>query len=265
MISDGTGITAENLGNSLMSQFEAIQFEKYILPYIDTVEKARAVVKQINQSFAETEQKPLLFMTLVNTEIANTIKESQGSCYDLFNAFLGPLEAELSAKSSYTVGRTHGVADTELYRHRIEAIDFSLTHDDGLKLQGYSKADIILVGVSRSGKTPTCLYMALHFGILAANYPFTEDDLINDQLPAVLQPFKNKLFGLTINPERLQNIRFGRRPNSTYSSFEQCTREVLEVESMYKKEKIPFLNSTDYSIEEIATKILSISETKRRF
>lgn len=265
MISDGTGITAENLGNSLLSQFENIDFEKFTLPYIDSAAKAKKTVVKINHCFAETNIKPLVFMTLINPEIANTVKTANACVFDLFNTFLNPLESELGIKSSYTVGRMHGVANSKSYIHRIEAIDYALAHDDGIKIQGYNRADIVLIGVSRSGKTPSCLYMALHFGILAANYPFTEEDLTDFQLPKSLKPFKNKLFGLTIDAERLHHIRTERQPNSRYASANQCRFEVAEVEAMYQRENIPFLNSTRFSIEEIATKIMATAGIKRRF
>lgn len=265
MISDGTGITAENLGSSLITQFENIEFEKQTIPYIDTVEKAHKVVAQINECYNETGIKPLIFMTLINKEIVKELDKATAHVFDLFNTFLGPLEEELQVKSSYTVGRTHGVANEQSYSHRIAAVDYALTHDDGVKIRGYDKADIILIGVSRCGKTPSCLYMALHFGVLAANYPFTDDDLTFFNLPEVLRPYKKKLFGLTIDPERLQHIRTERRPNSKYASAEQCRLEVAEVEDMYKRENIPYLNSTRFSIEEIATKILSTANVTRKF
>ncbi|KTD36644.1 putative phosphotransferase [Legionella nautarum] len=265
MISDGTGITAENLGNSLITQFESIQFDKLTLPYIDTIEKAEATVKRINACYEETGIKPLIFMTLINPDIAHTINQAKAHVFDLFNVFLGPLEIELNAKSSYTVGKTHGVANQQTYTHRIEAVDYAMSHDDGVNIRGYEKADIILIGVSRCGKTPSCLYMALHFGVLAANYPFTDEDLKSFRLPDILKPYKSKLFGLTIDAERLQHIRTERRPNSKYSSMEQCRLEVSEVEAMYKCEHIPYLNSTRYSIEEIATKILSTAGIRRKF
>lgn len=265
MISDGTGITAENLGNSLITQFENIEFEKCTIPYIDTVAKAQKAVERINRGYEETGIKPLLFMTLINPDIALTIKQSNASAFDLFSTFLGPLEAELGAKSSYTVGRTHAVANNPSYTNRIEAVDYALSHDDGIKIKGYEKADIVLIGVSRCGKTPSCLYMALHFGVLAANYPFTEDDLTSFRLPEILRPYKNKLFGLTIDPERLQHIRNERRPNSKYASLDQCRLEVAEVETMYQYENIPYINSTKFSIEEISTKVLAIAGIKRKF
>lgn len=265
MISDGTGITAETLGNSLITQFESIQFDKLTVPYIDTLEKAQATVERINACCNETGVRPIVFMTLINPEIAHTIGKAKAHVFDLFNTFLGPLETELNAKSSYTVGKSHGVVNQQIYTHRIEAVDYAMSHDDGIKVRGYEKADIILIGVSRCGKTPSCLYMALHFGVLAANYPFTEEDLTNFRLPEVLKPYRHKLFGLTIDPERLRQIRTERRPNSTYSSVEQCRREVAEVEAMYKRENIPYLNSTRYSIEEISTKVLAIAGIKRKF
>lgn len=265
MISDGTGITAETLGNSLITQFENIEFEKIVMPYVDTNDKAEFALKRFEKCYQETNIKPLVFMTLVNTEIAKKIRAANVDCFDLFNTFLEPLEKALGAKSTYTVGKTHGVACSESYTNRIEAVDFALMHDDGVKTRGYEKADIVLIGVSRCGKTPSCLYMALHFGILAANYPFTEDDLTEFRLPEVLRPYRHKLFGLTIDPERLQHIRTERRPDSRYASAEQCRLEVMEVEAMYKRENIPFLNSTRFSIEEISTKVLSIAGLKRKF
>jgi regulator of PEP synthase PpsR (kinase-PPPase family) len=265
MLSDGTGITAEALGNSLITQFENISFERLTIPYIDSLEKANKVVKQINQAHVDTGIKPLVFMTLVNQEIRNHFFQAQACVFDLFNTFIGPLEQELNEKSSYTVGRTHGVIDNKLYLQRLEAIDFALAHDDGIKIRGYDKADIILIGVSRCGKTPSCLYMALQYGILAANYPFTDDEIVGFKLPEILRPYKDKLFGLTIDVHRLQQIRQERRPNSKYATTEQCRLEVNEVEAMYQREKIPYLNSTKYSIEEISTKILAAAGLHRRF
>ncbi|MBI2786044.1 MAG: kinase/pyrophosphorylase [Legionella longbeachae] len=264
MISDGTGITAETLGHSLITQFENIEFERLTIPYVDSLKKAEAVLHQINHAFEEQGIKPLVFMTLIHPEIRNYFKKANACVFDLFSTFIGPMEEELNEKSSYTVGRTHGVINNKLYFHRLEAIDFALSHDDGIKTRGYEKADIILIGVSRCGKTPSCLYLALQYGILAANYPFTEEDILGFHLPEVLKPYKHKLFGLTIDAHRLQQIRAERRPNSRYSSPEQCRLEVKEVEAMYEKEKIPYINSTKYSIEEITTKILASSGLHRK-
>ncbi len=264
IISDGTGITAESLAHSLMTQFENINFEKETIPYLDSMEKAEKLNTHINRCFDETGVRPLVFMTMVNPNINAYITQSKARVFDLFSTFLAPLEEELQAKSSYTVGKTHGVANIDSYNHRIDAVNYTLDHDDGIKTRDYDKADIILIGVSRCGKTPSCLYMALQFGILAANYPFTDDELSHFCLPETLKPYKNKLFGLTIDPERLQHIRTERRPNSQYASTDQCRIEIAEVEAMYQKENIPFLNSTRYSIEEIATKIMTATGLHRK-
>lgn len=265
IISDGTGITAENLGNSLISQFENIEFERTIVPYVDSITKATKLVEDINLSYTKTGIKPILFMTLINPEIVKTIQQAQATIFDLFNTFLHPLEKVLHAKSSYTVGKAHGVSNIHSYSERINAIDYALAHDDGINPTNYERSEIILIGVSRTGKTPSCIYLALHFGVLAANYPFTEEDLTHFQLPSILRPYKNKLFGLTIDVARLHQIRTERRPNSRYSSIEQCQIELKEVESMYKREKIPYINSTRFSIEEIATKILTTAGIQRKF
>lgn len=264
MISDGTGITAESLCSSLLSQFEHLDLDKQSIPYIDSIEKAGEIVLRINACYEETKQKPLIFMTIVDPHISDRIKNANAKVFDLFRTFLGPLEHELQQKSTYHVGRTHGVSDIASYTHRIDAINYTLDHDDGLKMDGYVNADIILLGVSRSGKTPSCLYMALQFGILAANYPITEEDLKVLTLPECLKPYKHKLFGLTIEPERLCAIRNERRPNSHYANIEQCRREVRQVEALFQHANIPYLNSTAFSIEEIVTKILTSAQLKRR-
>ncbi|HVT62423.1 MAG TPA: pyruvate, water dikinase regulatory protein [Legionellaceae bacterium] len=263
MISDGTGLTVESLSNSLISQFETIHFEKKVFPFVDSIPKIEAICNEIKQYEATSSQKPLVFMTLVDAEIGAYLKNTSACVFDLFATFLGPLEDELGIKASDTVGRTHA-ADNDRYEQRIDAVNYALAYDDGIKIHGYELADIILIGVSRCGKTPTCLYMALQFGIFAANYPFTLDELSSFQLPSALQPFRSKLFGLTIDPIRLQSIRSERRPNTPYASFEQCRQEVSEIEQLYHREKIPFLDSTHFSIEEIATKILATAKIKRR-
>ena len=264
MISDGTGITVESLGKSLLSQFENVAFEKHTLPYIDTAEKAEQVVLKINRAYQDTGHKPLVFLTLVNPHITNILQQSNACVFDFFNTFRNMLENELGEKSSDTVGRAHGVADRKTYDQRMDAVNYALNYDDGMKTSGYEQADIILIGVSRCGKTPSCLYMALRFGIFAANYPFTEEDFVNLTLPKSLKPYRHKLVGLTIDPNRLEHIRTERSPNTRYSSAQQCRREIMELEQLYQHERIPFINSTRYSVEEIATKIMAMTKVKRR-
>ncbi|MEE9451572.1 MAG: pyruvate, water dikinase regulatory protein [Gammaproteobacteria bacterium] len=263
-ISDSTGITAETLGHSLITQFEKIEFETTTIPYIDTKEKAQQAVQQINKVYQQNQQKPLIFATLVNPKIHEIIATSQGMLIDFFRTFIDPLESELGLKSSFTIGKSHSMVDFEAYKNRIDAVNYTLAHDDGIRINNYGQADLVLVGVSRSGKTPTSLYLALQFGILTANYPFTEDDLQTQNLPAAIQPHKDKLFGLHIDAKRLQAIRNERLPQSQYASLRQCQREVNEIVALYQRENIPYLNSTHHSIEEISTKILAITGLERK-
>lgn len=262
-ISDGTGITAEALGLSLLSQFGNIQFERNTLPYVDTEEKAREVVQMINEAATADGDKPIIFDTVVNQNIRDIIAQSNGFMVDIFSAFLSPLEQELGISSSYTVGKLHGIGQNNHYPTRIEAMNYALENDDGAVTRNYDEADLILVGVSRCGKTPTCIYLALQFGIKAANYPITEEDLEEMRLPKVLRPFKHKVFGLTIDPARLQAIRNERRPNSRYSSDRQCQEEVRNAEGMFRREGLPFLDTTHHSVEEISTKMLAQKGIKR--
>lgn len=262
-ISDGTGLTAEGLGNSLLAQFEKIEFERITVPYIDDEEKARELVARINKVAEEDDARPVVFDTIVQANIRSIISEANGFMVDIFGTFLHPLEQELQASSSYTVGKSHAISNETNYEKRIHAVNFALDNDDGARTRHYDEADLILVGASRSGKTPTCLYLALQYGVKAANYPITDDDLDDQQLPEVLRAYRDKIFGLTIEPERLATIRNERRPNSRYSSMKQCMHEVEEIESMYRRERIPFMNTTTSSVEEIATRIMVTTGLQR--
>lgn len=266
-ISDGTGITAEALGRSLLAQFKGIHFELITKPYIDTEAKAIALVEQINAAALKDGVRPLVIDTVVDQGIRRIISDSNALNIDVFSSFLAPIEEELQTRSAYSVGTSRSLskAEEDTYKARIDSVHFALDNDDGARTHHYKDADIILVGVSRSGKTPTCIYMALQFGVRAANYPITDDDLLDSELPKSLRPYKHKLFGLTIEPERLSSIRNERRANSNYASLKQCQREVEEVEALYKRHNIGYLDSTHFSIEEISTKIMAETGIERRF
>jgi len=263
-LSDGTGITAENLGHSLISQFDKTQFEHVTLSYVDSIEKANVALATINKAATESKSRPIIFATLVNEEIRKILASADALFIDVFNTFIGPLEQELKIPSSYRIGRSHAVPDESRYTARIEAIDFTLSTDDGNNTYRYNRADIILIGVSRSGKTPTSLYLAMQGGLLTANYPITADDLRSSELPQSLQKFKEKLFGLTIDPDQLHAIRTKRRPGSHYADLSECEYEVKQAERWFKEYRIPYLNTTSLSIEEIATRILAQTGLKRR-
>ncbi|MDP5143417.1 posphoenolpyruvate synthetase regulatory kinase/phosphorylase PpsR [Rheinheimera baltica] len=261
-ISDGTAITAEVFGHALLTLFPA-QFEHITIPFVETNEMAEQVKQRINDRYKTTGERPLIFQTFVDDNLRQIINSSDGVCYDFLNAFVEPLQRELGVAPVPKTHRTHSIHE-QTYDFRIDAVNFALANDDGSNLKNYDQADIILVGVSRSGKTPTSLYLALQYGIKAANYPFVEEDMEQLHLPDVLQRNKTKLFGLTITPERLSQIREQRRANSRYASMRQCQLELNEVEKLYTREQIPFLNSTHLSIEEISAKIIAKTGLKRR-
>jgi len=263
-ISDGTGITSETLGHSLLAQFEDVEFTQITLPFIDSIEKANEVVGQINISANEDNSKPIIFDTIVNHDIRNVIAQSKGFLVDIFGTFIKPLEQELQQPSSYTVGKSHSISEDTGYKHRIDAVNYALDNDDGARTRNYIDADIILIGVSRCGKTPTCLYLALQFGIRAANYPLTEEDIEDFSLPKVLKEHKRKLFGLTIDSERLAAIRTERKPDSRYATHRQCEQEVEAVESIFRQSGIPYIDTTHFSVEEISTRILVEAGLERR-
>jgi regulator of PEP synthase PpsR (kinase-PPPase family) len=264
-VSDRTGLTVEALGSSLLTQFGEIDFLRVTLPFIDTIPKAIQVVAQVNEAHRDAGQRPLVFSSIVDDAVRAEINKCTGLVLDVFERFIVPLEAELGIKSSHQVGRAHSASPKD-YNHRIEAINYTLAHDDGVTHRGLEEADIILVGVSRSGKTPTCLYMAMQFGIKAANYPLIPEDLEENRLPSTLAPFKGKgkVWGLSIQPERLHQIRSERRPDSTYAAIENCRYEVTAAEKLMRQSGIPYIDSTTKSIEEIATHMLHQAHLVRR-
>ena len=263
-ISDRTGITAEMLGHSLLTQFEGVNFEEVTLPFVDTVEKAHEIVTRINDTAIQEGVRPIVISTLVNTEIAEIVGAANALFLDCFEIFISPLEKELGEHASHAIGRSHSVNDLVNYYHRIDAVNYALGHDDGVTTRELSDADIILVGVSRSGKTPTCLYLAMQFGIRAANYPLIPEDFSTMQLPGQLRPLRGRIRGLTIKPERLCQIRNERRPGSKYATLSNCEWEVKEAEALMRQEGIPYLDATSKSVEELATTILHEAKLVRR-
>ena len=253
-VSDGTGITAQMLGQSLLTQFEGMQFTQITLPFVDSTEKAEECLLRI--AAESVNGQPVVFSTLVNQDVRQVLRRADALFIDFFETFIDPLEAGLGVKSSHTIGRSHSAMDKKEYRQRIEAINFAMAHDDGASHRELNQADVILIGVSRSGKTPTSLYLALQFGVKAANYPLIPEDFQRMQLPEVLRMRKGHLYGLTITPERLHEIRRERRPDSKYSDLDNCRHEIAAAETLMRREGIRCINSTSKSIEEIATTIL---------
>ena len=261
-LSNGTAITAETLGLSLLAQFPGHQFQTHTIPFVDTIEKAQAIGKEIDEGFTESEQLPIIVCTLDDDRLAKVIHQTKALVIDPLGDSVPRLEKVL-ASQHHQASQSHRTVSPSLYDSRIAAIDFSMLHDDGGKISNYEEADIILIGVSRSGKTPSCLYLALQFGIKAANYPITEEDMESNQLPEPIRQFKSRLYGLTTDLYRLTNIRQERMPNSRYSSMDQCRYEIRAVEEMYENHDIPYVNTTSMSVEEISARIIRNSGLHR--
>jgi len=264
IVSDGTGITAETLAHSLLSQFEGVRYQQIRMPFVDSVEKARDCAARIVEAGTDGKPQPIVVSTLIAADIAGVIRDTGALILDFFAAFISPLEATLGVKSTHTIGRTHSGANSMEYLARIEAINFTLAHDDGVSNTDLDQADVILVGVSRSGKTPTSLYLALQFGIKAANYPLIPEDFERNKLPDALHKHRHKLFGLTISPERLTSIRQERRPDSKYASIENCRWEIDQAAKLMRREGVRWLDSTSKSIEEISATLMQTVKLDRK-
>jgi regulator of PEP synthase PpsR (kinase-PPPase family) len=264
LVSDRTGITVDTLVHTLMTQFDDPPERRISLPFVDNQAKVIAAVQQINRAAEKDAAPPLVFSSLIDAGHREELKKCAGIVFDFFDAFLQPLSTVMGLRPKGTAGLSHGMGELSQYDERVDAVNFALNYDDGVKLRNLERADIILIGVSRSGKTPTCLYLAMHYGVRAANYPLTEEDFERHGLPEKLREHRHKLFGLTIAPERLQRIREERRPGSVYASLAVCRKELIEAENLFKQNDIPYLESTAISIEEMAAAIMHQSGIKRR-
>lgn len=263
-VSDRTGITAETLGNTLLTQFSGIAFDKSTLPFVNTPARAQNAVDYINSVAEQTRLRPLLFSTTVNEDIRAILRQTRALFIDLFDQYVRLLEEELHQQSTHVAGLAHGMADPMRYTSRIDAIHYAMEHDDGSSNRDLARAEVILIAPSRCGKTPTSMYLALQYGLFAANYPLTDDDFEQLRLPAALKGMEARCFGLTSDPERLAQVRSERRPGSRYASLAQCAWELRQAEEMYRRCGIPYLNSASMSIEEIATLVVQEKQLRRR-
>lgn len=263
-LSDRTGITAETLGHSLLTQFDGIEWKKHHISFLNSTNKAQTVVESINTVAAQEGHRPLVFSTLLDPAILSVVRQADCHFFDFFETYLGALEAILQQPSARVPGRSHGLRQEVSYFRRIAAIQYALNSDDGVNTKALADADVILVGVSRSGKTPVCVYLALQYGVMAANYPFTPEDMRSARLPPSLQSLRNKLFGLTLSAERLHAIREERYPGSRYASLPECQRELEWQNQLYRQFDIPFIDTSGISIEEISASILDHTDLERR-
>lgn len=264
-VSNSTGITVETLGRSLLYQFPDTAFESHSLRFVDSEEKARGAVATINQQAESSGLRPIILCTLVKIELREIVSKAEGVYLDVFDCFITPIEEEIGYQAKLGMEQSHhGIIDDDYYNERIDAVNYSLKTDDGVRAQEYEHADIILTGASRTGKTPTCLYLAMHYGLRAANYPIVDEEIDAHSMPAVLAKHKNKVFGLLVTPERLQSIRTKRRPDSHYSSLSQCQYEIRQTEALFQHEDLPYFDVSSMSIEEVASLIMSMLNLQPR-
>lgn len=263
-VSNSTGITVETLGRSLLYQFSSTQFESHSLRFIDTVEKANEAVNNINELAKKSGSRPIVLSTLITPELRDILSTANGLYLDIFNTFIPQIEDEIGSKAKLGMGRSHGIIDDAYYSERIEAVNYSLKTDDGVGAKEYLQADVILTGASRTGKTPTSLYLAMHYGLKAANYPIVDEEIDSHSLPTPLKDYKDKIFGLLVTPERLQSIRTKRRPDSEYSSLSQCQYEIRQTEALFQHENLPYFDVSSMSIEEVSSYIMNIMKIGSR-
>jgi regulator of PEP synthase PpsR (kinase-PPPase family) len=254
-VSDSTGITAETLGSALLANFPGMRFQRHTVPFIDTVGGARNVVRDLQQAVG-TGAAPIVFATVKSAEILQELTRSPAVVIDLLGGHLRELEAALGSTASEQLGQYHGVGDIEQYFARMRAVEYAIEHDDGQSDRALDIADVIIIAPSRCGKTPTTMYLALQYGLLVANYPLTDDDFPADDLPRSVNRHAAKCFGLTTTPLRLSQVRHERRPNAVYSSLAQCTLELRRAEDLYRRNRVPFLNSSTKSVEEMSAVIM---------
>ncbi len=262
-VSDHTGVTAEVLAHSLVARFEGWEAKYETRPFVDDRSKAAAVVEEIDRA-ADRGPKPIVFSTIIDPELRGVLEQSKGFVIGMFEPFVGMLSEELGLDPTEAIGRYHGIADSSKYQLRLDAVDYSLATDDGIGVEHYGEADVIVTGVSRVGKTPTCLYLAMQYGLRAANFPLTPEQLDERRFPDLLERYKDRLYGLTIDPVQLFQIRQKRRPDSPYASLDRCSEEVAAAEWMFRAKRIPVLDTTVRSIEEISATILEQAQFSRR-
>ncbi|WP_426326079.1 pyruvate, water dikinase regulatory protein [Microbacterium sp. E-13] len=254
-VSDSTGITAETLGSALLANFPGARFQRHTYPFVDSVDSARRLVTKVRAA-AEAGARPLVFTTMKSPRVLAEIEDSGAVVIDLLGGHLREVEAALGTTASEQLGQYHGVGDIERYFARMRAVEYAIEHDDGQSMRALDAADVIIIAPSRCGKTPTTMYLALQYGLLVANYPLTDDDFPSDGLPVAVGRYAKKCFGLTTTPLRLSQVRHERRPDSTYASLAQCTLELRRAEDLYRRNRVPFLNSSTKSVEEMSAVIM---------
>ncbi|MEI5676097.1 MULTISPECIES: pyruvate, water dikinase regulatory protein [unclassified Nocardioides] len=262
-LSDSTGISAETMGNALLIQFPDTRFERTLIPFIHTVDDARRVVAQLDEAM-DGPITPLVFCTAATDEVRAELHQTRAPLIDFFEMHMAKVETIIGQQGVREAARLHGVGDIKRYNSRMAAVEFTIEHDDGQSLRALEKSDVILLAPSRCGKTPTSMYLALQHGLFVANYPLVDEDLEADDLPEPVQPYLERCFGLVTTVDRLSRVRNERRPNSRYASPEQCRWELRRAGELFKAHRLPVIDSSAKSVEEISALILQTLKSDAR-
>ncbi|GEP36343.1 putative phosphoenolpyruvate synthase regulatory protein [Nocardioides psychrotolerans] len=254
-LSDSTGISAETMGNALLIQFPDQVFERTVIPFISTVEDAQRVVEILDEAMAGP-VTPLAFTTAAEDSIRDALRKTTAPLIDFFDMHMSRVESILGQRGIREAARLHGVGDIKRYNTRMAAVEFTIEHDDGQSLRALDKADVILLAPSRCGKTPTSMYLALQHGLFVANYPLVDEDLESSDLPRPVKDLQDRCFGITTTVDRLARVRNERRPGSRYATPEQCRWELRRATEIFAAHRVPVIDSSAKSVEEISTLIL---------
>jgi regulator of PEP synthase PpsR (kinase-PPPase family) len=262
-LSDSTGISAETMGNAMLIQFPDLRFERTLIPFISSVEDAQRVVAQLDATLESSPRPPLVFATAASDEVRLELLRTRCPIIDFFGLHMERVEAILDAHGVHAAARLHGVGDIKRYNSRMQAVEYTIEHDDGQSVRSLEKADVILLAPSRCGKTPTAMYLALQHGLFVANYPIVPEDLESNELPSPVRSLRDRCFGLTTTPQRLSAVRQERRPDSRYASLDQCTYELRRTEAIFQLYDLPVVDSSTRSVEEISTVVLQGLKTMK--
>lgn len=251
-VSGNTGILAKDMGKALLCQFPEVSFNEELIPFIRTESQARKALERILQQSAG--RYPIIFSTLFSKSLNNIFDTPEVEFLNICDHFLERLEEILEVKPIREAGTARALDDNAMTR-RVNAIHYSIAHDDGTATKDYDEADLIIVGVSRSGKTPVSVYLATQMGLKTANFPLVDDNLGTCRLPPEIIRNKNRVVGLSTTPDMLHSFREKRYQGSTYAKIATCATELKQSDQIFLKYQIPVVFSDGRSIEETATQV----------
>lgn len=260
-VSGSTALLAEDVGKALLCQFQEISFNEEKIPFIKTRAAAEKAMKHILEQSGGV--RPLVFCTIMDAGIKKILDSPEVEFFDVFGNVLDRLENCLETKALRVPGYSRNIDDITLAK-RVEAIHFSIEHDDGTRSREYDEAEVILLGVSRSGKTPVSVYLATHMGIKSANFPLTSEHLDSYELPPEIVRNRKKVVGLMTSPGLLHKIREQRYSGSTYAKLSTCATELNQAKEIYLRYGIQSLETDGKSIEETSVQVTQLVDIPRK-